>query len=80
MNEVIVKNQYYRSHFISFLFKCHLTEEEEKFLLRLTKLDSSCKFFQSQPVDLIKCHYIYKNHFNKKKSSNTRDKRLNIEK
>jgi len=79
MNEVIVKDQYYRSHFVSFLFKCHLTEEEEDFLLRTTKLNSTCKFFKSQPADLIKCHYIYKNYFNKKKSSNTRDKRVNVE-
>lgn len=72
MNEVIVKKNYYRSHFVSFLFKCYLSEEEENFLLRLSKLNSSSKFFKSQPADLIKCHYIYKNHFNKKKSSNTR--------
>jgi ADP-ribose pyrophosphatase YjhB (NUDIX family) len=67
MNEVIVKDQYYRSHFVSFLFKCYLTEKEENFLFRLSKLDSSFKFFKTKPLDLIKCHYIYNNHFNKKK-------------
>ena len=63
INQVIFKNMYYRSHFISFLFKCYLSSSEELKLLELAKSDKNSRFFKKIPKNFLHAHYIYKNYF-----------------
>ena len=53
INQVIFKNMYYRSHVISFLFKCYLSSSEELKLLELAKSDKNSRFFKKIPYIII---------------------------
>lgn len=64
INQIIFKNMFYRSHFISLLFKCYLSSSEELQLLKLAKNDKNSRFFKKIPKDLIRSHYIYSKYFN----------------
>ncbi len=59
INEIIIKKQKERSHFISLLYECEVKKSE----LKNIKKNNLINFFKNKPKNLLKLHNIYKNYF-----------------
>jgi len=62
-NEVIIKDQIERSHFISLLFECIIKEDQMDKLVDYSNKDSKISFFKKKPNNLLSRHEIYRNFF-----------------
>lgn len=62
MNQMISSKKE-RSHFISLLYSCKLSENELNKILTICKKNEKIKFFKKPPKNLLKMHNIYKKYF-----------------
>ncbi len=62
-NEIILKKQLERSHFISLLYDCKIGDEQLLKLEEIIKKDKKINFFKKKPKDFLKLHEIYAKYF-----------------
>jgi ADP-ribose pyrophosphatase YjhB (NUDIX family) len=62
-NEVIIRDQVERSHFISLLYECTIKEDQFNKIIDSTNTNSKIFFFKKKPKDLLPLHEIYKDFF-----------------
>ena len=62
-NEIILKKQLERSHFISLLYDCKIGDEQLLILEEIIKKDKKINFFKKKPKDFLKLHEIYAKYF-----------------
>ena len=60
-NEIILKKQVNRSHFISLLYKCEISKNEIDNLY--VSRNKKISFFKKKPTNLLELHEIYKDLF-----------------
>ena len=62
-NEIILKKQTDRSHFISLLYDCKIEDKQLLKLDEIIKRNKKINFFKKKPKDLLKLHEIYTKFF-----------------
>jgi|TARA_B110000259_G_C13953607_1_gene377798 ADP-ribose pyrophosphatase YjhB (NUDIX family) len=62
-SEIIVKDQVERSHFISLLYRCVISDDQFDKLDNASKKNEKIAFFKKKPDNLLKLHEIYSNFF-----------------
>lgn len=56
----MISNKRERSHFISLLYNCELSDKELNKMLIICKNNTKIKFFKKPPKHLLKLHKVYK--------------------
>jgi len=62
-NEIIIKEQKERSHFISLLYECTIANNQLDKLVAISNKNKKIAFFKKKPENLLKLHEIYRNYF-----------------
>ena len=62
-NEIIIEGQRERSHFISLLYECIISDDQLDKLVDVSNKNKKIAFFKKKPDNLLRLHEIYSNHF-----------------